>query len=74
MLVNVPTVMPDLDRKKIHAFAKKHRIIDNFERETGKNGFFSEHDKVEVDFKRVYAQCAGMSEIELYNEILEIEL
>jgi hypothetical protein len=75
MLVNVPTVMPDLDRAKIRRFAVQNRILVDFDNATdGKNGLFSTHDCVQGDFKRLAARCKGMTEIELYNAILEIEI
>ena len=72
MMVNVPTPMPALSREKMRKFAVKNRILVNFDgKEDGKNGFFSTHDCAQGDFKRLAYQCSGMTEIELYNAILE---
>lgn len=72
-LVNVPTFMPDLDKARIRRYAVINGLQVDFD-DTPNGRFFSDSDSVQGDFDRLFKQCKNISEMELYNEILGIEL
>lgn len=75
MTVNVPTQMPELSREKMRKFAVQNRILVDFDgKADGKNGFFTAHDSEQGDFNRLAMRCKGLSELDLYNAILEVEI